>query len=192
MNDIVTPEDGSIADLQAYMRHFVLNDDGTRLEFGDHFFSPKPHFRDVNREVVAPGQEDEAPEGGVGIRGDWDFWILAYLPYRFRNLSCAEIAGAIWPEHASTLEFLPDTGDYWWTAQSDDSLEVPGEPYEVWATCNYTDDRDPERMRIDTFSSMENAVKRLHKHPPQENVVYEILVWQDGERRPSGHQAPRP
>jgi hypothetical protein len=119
----------------------------------------------------------------VGIRGDWDFWLVAYLPYRFSSLSCAEIASCIWPDVTDVIA-LPDSGDYWWTAKSDDSLEVPGEPFEVWATMRYDDDRDPEIMRIETFGTADRASAYIRSRPRQDAISHEVLVWTNGERRP--------
>jgi len=35
---------------------------------------------DFNRELVAPGTNEDLPEGAVVIRTDCDFWTVAVLP----------------------------------------------------------------------------------------------------------------
>ncbi|WP_315921988.1 hypothetical protein [Mesorhizobium sp. SP-1A] len=88
-------------------------------------------FTDFNRQIVEPGTNPDFPSGALGIYSDDDFYAVASLPYRFKDLSCAEIVATLWPEIENPV-ILPDHGDYWWTAQRDDKLEVPGEPWEMW------------------------------------------------------------
>jgi hypothetical protein len=153
----------------------------TRLHHGDFFHDIKLHYRDLNREIARPGASPDIPDGAVGIRCDWDFWLVAYLPYRFAGLSCAQIAACIWPD-IDDIVTLPDSGDYWWKAKSDDALQVPGEPFEVWATMRYEDDRDPEIMRIETFATEDGASAYIRRRPPQDAISYDIRAWMNGER----------
>jgi hypothetical protein len=188
--DLIHP--GSIDDLKDFLLQFTdaTDEDGegaTRRRHGDFFHDIRLHFRDLNREIAHPGINADIPDGAVGIRGDWDFWLVAYLPYRFSTLSCTDIAAAIWPD-ITNIEALPDSGDYWWTAKSDDSLEVPGEPFEVWATMRYEDDRDPEVIRIETFATADRAAAYIRSRPKQDAISHEVRVWTDGKRQPEKPQ----
>jgi hypothetical protein len=179
---------GSIEDLKEYLTQFTeeADEDGekaTRRHHGDFFHDIRLHFKDLNRDIALPGTSSDIPDGAVGIRGDWDFWIVAYLPYRFAHLSCMEIASCIWPDVKDVVA-LPDSGEYWWTAKSDDSLQVPGEPFEVWATMRYDDERYPEIMRIETFATADRASAYIRSRPRQDAISHEVLVWTNGERRP--------
>ncbi len=183
---------GSIDDLKNFLLQFTdeMGEDGekaTRRHHGDFFHDIKLSYRDLNREIANPGDNASIPDGAVGIRGDWDFWLVAYLPHRFARLSCKQIASCIWPNVTNVIE-LPDSGEYWWTAKSDDSLEVPGEPFEVWATMHYEDDRDSEVMRMETFETADQASAYILSRPKQEAISYEIRLWTNGER---GHADPR-
>lgn len=183
---------GSLEDLKEFLSLFASERDEpegdggdlaepTRLSHGEFFHDIRLHFRDLNREIVLPGANEEIPDGAVGIRGDWDFWIVAYLPYRFSGLSCSEIASCIWPDVKDVVA-LPDSGEYWWTAKSDDSLEVPGEPLEVWATMRYEDDREPEIIRIETFATADQASAYIRSRSKQKAISYEVLAWIAGTR----------
>lgn len=177
---------GTIDDLKDFLLEFTPateedGEDPVRRDHGDFFHSIRLPFRDLNREISHPGEDPDLPEGAVGIRCDWDFWLVAYLPYRFKNLSCKEIAASIWPDVEDVIA-LPDSGEYWWTAKSDDSLEVPGEPFEVWATMRYEDDRKPEAMRIETFETSDQAAAYIRKRQKQEAISYSMRVWADGVR----------
>jgi hypothetical protein len=179
---------GSIEDLNEFLMQFTeeADEDGgkaTRRHNKEFFHDIRLHFRDLNREIAHPGTSSDIPDGAVGLRGDWDFWIVAYLPYRFVHLSCMEIASCIWPDVKDVVA-LPDSGEYWWTAKSDDSLEVPGEPFEVWATMRYEDDRDPEIIRIETFSTTDRAAAYIRSRPRQDAISHEVLAWTNGQRRP--------
>jgi hypothetical protein len=179
---------GSIEDLNEFLMQFTeeADEDGgkaTRRHNEEFFHDIRLHFRDLNREIAHPGTSSDIPDGAVGLRGDWDFWIVAYLPYRFVHLSCMEIASCIWPDVKDVVA-LPDSGEYWWTAKSDDSLEVPGEPFEVWATMRYEDDRDPEIIRIETFSTADRAAAYIRSRPRQDAISHEVLAWTNGQRRP--------
>lgn len=177
---------GSIDDLKDFLLQFTdeRDEDGeapTRRHHGNFFHDIRLHFRDLNREIAHPGTNTDIPDGAVGIRGDWDFWLVAYLPHRFASLSCKEIASCVWPDVKDVIE-LPDSGEYWWTAKSDDNLEVPGEPFEVWLTACYEDGRDPDVMRIETFSTENEASEYIRKRHYQHDVSYETLIWTNGER----------
>lgn len=177
---------GSIDDLKDFLLQFTEEPDedgeeATRRRHGDFFHDIRLHFRDLNRDIAHPGDNADIPEGAVGIRGDWDFWLVAYLPHRFSGLSCKDIASCIWPDVDNVIA-LPDSGEYWWTAKSDDSLEVPGEPFEVWATTRYEDDRPSELMRIETFETADQAAIYIRRRPKQDAISYDVRVWSDGAR----------
>lgn len=70
-------------------------------------FAKMPPCWDFNREIAAPGVLENYPDGAVAIRCDDDFWIVAVLPYEFRDVSCPEIVSALWPH--VTPSFNPDT-----------------------------------------------------------------------------------
>ena len=96
-----------------------------------YFVAKDHHFTDFNRQIVEPGEDENFPDGALGIYVDDDYYAVAALPYKYKALSCAEIVASLWPEIENPT-ILPDHGDYWWTAQRDLSLEVPGEPWELW------------------------------------------------------------
>lgn len=67
-------------------------------------------FHDFNREIVAPGQIDEFPDGAIGIRVDDDFWAVAALPYaEYADKSIQQIVQELWPSIFPTAEFNKDS-----------------------------------------------------------------------------------
>ncbi len=66
---------------------------------------------DFNREIVAPGKNENFPEGVLGIRVDDDFWAVAVLPLRFAELSIENLVEVIWPDIYPEAEFRPDSRD---------------------------------------------------------------------------------
>lgn len=177
-------EPGSLEDLRHFLSLFTpakdKDSDSVYFENGKHYYDSALHFRDLNREIVEAGTSDSLPEGGLGIRGDNDFWTLAHLPLRFRNLSCEEIAGAIWPDERN-LTFLPDSGDFWWTAIHDQNLEVPGEPHELWIYQTYDNGR-VEGRRWQTFPTLESAEEAAATRTRSEANEWRVLSWLNGTR----------
>ena len=68
---------------------------------------------DFNREIVEPNTVDELPDGAVGVRCDDDFWVVAILPYSYKEKTIQEIVAEFWPDEKNPL-FNPDSGDPWW------------------------------------------------------------------------------
>lgn len=151
-----------------------------------------PH-RDFNRQIVEPDTNPDFPSGALGIYSDGDFEEVAALPHRFKDLSCAEIVATLWPEIDNPV-ILPDHGDYWWTAQSDDKLEVPGEPWEMWfveSTHGAEADDHPlkyDAVRWRTCATEEEALKARSSiggsvyREDFENLSIEIRHWDQGVR----------
>lgn len=50
-----------------------------------------PPFSDFSKEIVEPGTNSTFPDGAVGIRVDDDFWIVAALPYDYRDVPLEHI-----------------------------------------------------------------------------------------------------
>lgn len=65
---------------------------------------------DFNREIVPPGENETFPDGAVGIRIDDDFWVVAALPYSYREVSIEDIVAEFWPEVSAPV-FKPDSGE---------------------------------------------------------------------------------
>lgn len=65
---------------------------------------------DFNREIIEPGQVEQFPDGAVGIRADDDFWPVAAIPLRFREVALPDIVAALWPTYAAQAEYCPDHG----------------------------------------------------------------------------------
>lgn len=53
---------------------------------------------DFNRELQAPGQNPHYPNGVVGIRVDDDFWVVAELPWSYRDWTLEALVDDLWPE----------------------------------------------------------------------------------------------
>jgi hypothetical protein len=177
----MTTNGSDIPDLLRFLAAMEEEPDGHRLAHGEYFVDKVVHFRDLNREIVQPGEDDQLPEGGVGIRGDGDFWILAFLPHRFSALSCEEIARNIWPE-VKDFQFLPDSGDHWWTAIHDETLEVPGEPHELWVTHVDGEGLPDGRMRFATYPSLAEAHEQAQRRHSSGHGTWSVLSWKDGVR----------
>lgn len=79
-------------------------------------------FNDFNRELIPPGQNEDYPEGAVGIRMDDDFWACAALPWSYHTKSMEEIFRELWPDKLEKVEFKPDSGDPWWKKYFDGEL----------------------------------------------------------------------
>ena len=68
---------------------------------------------DFNREIVHPGENKDFPNGCVGIRIDDNFWVVAVLPYSYKDKTIQEIVQELWPD-AKNVTFKPDHGDPYW------------------------------------------------------------------------------
>jgi hypothetical protein len=149
------PKTDQTASFQTFVRAFSLNQSGDQLRNGRWWADASHPFRDFCKEIVEPGTNREFARGAIAIRTDDDFWIVAAIPLRFRNVSCAEIVKAFWPGIDNPL-IRPDSGSQWWIARYDDNLEVPGEPFEAWAEMTYPDGTN-EWTRINTFATLTEA-----------------------------------
>ena len=78
--------------------HYTMEIDGKVRRSGDWWVSIDPHFDDFNREIIEPNINETYPEGAVGIRTDDDFWQVAALPLKFRELTIQEIVPILWPD----------------------------------------------------------------------------------------------
>jgi hypothetical protein len=158
----------------------------------DHWYSQELPSHDFNREIVKPGKNPDAPEGCVRIMSDTDFYEVANLPYQFERLSCADVVSVLWPD-VPNPKIYPDHGDYWWTAISDESLEVPGEPFELWMHYR-NDDVVTESMRFGTLATEQQAIERevevRSSASEGTEALYEIRTWKDGVRS-GGELRPR-
>lgn len=68
-------------------------------------YSDEIPSHDFNREMFAPGQHPKYPDGVVGIRTDDDFFVVAALPWKFKNLSVQNIVSTLWPDIAQTQDY---------------------------------------------------------------------------------------
>ncbi|MCS4089062.1 hypothetical protein [Rhizobium sp. BK176] len=150
----------------------------------EHWYSSDLPSHDFNREILKPGENDKAPDGCVRIMSDTDFWEIANLPFHFEKLTCGEIVSVLWPD-VPEPKIYPDHGDYWWTASADESLEVPGEPFELWMHYR-TDGVMTDSMRFDTLATEQKAIEREAKvrsgTTEGTEALFEIRTWKDGER----------
>ncbi|MCV9964727.1 hypothetical protein OIU34_22815 [Pararhizobium sp. BT-229] len=174
--------------LLAELREFALEYDGLPDDAEvDHWYF-QDHERlpghDFNREIVNPGANTDAPEGCVRIMCDVDFCEVANLPSRFTALSCADVVSILWPDIKSPTVY-PDHGDHWWIAIGDESLEVPGQPVELWLHFR-EGGAITETMRFEAVATEAEALERearMESHITEgSEALFEIRVWKDGER----------
>lgn len=178
-----------IAKLREFAAAYETLADGVEVE---HWYSRDLPSHDFNRELVRPGENAERPEGCVRIMSDTDFYEVANLPLHFEALSCAEVVATLWPD-VPTPMIYPDHGDHWWTAIFDESLEVPGQPYELWLHI-LEDGIVTESGRFEAFPSEPEAVAREARMTSSvtegREAAFEIKVWIHGTRFP-GEMQPR-
>lgn len=62
---------------------------------------------DFNKEIFEPGIHPKFPDGVVGIRCDDDFWVVAALPYSYKEVPVEKIIAEIFP-HITDPVFGPD------------------------------------------------------------------------------------
>ncbi|MBY3433750.1 hypothetical protein HFN89_06260 [Rhizobium laguerreae] len=182
MSKIANVKDELVAKLREFSVAQVALPDGAEV---DHWYSETElPAHDFNREIVNPGENPDAPDGCVRIMSDSDFYEVANLPYHFEPLSCAEIVSVLWPG-VQKPKIYPDHGAYWWTAVADESLEVPGEPFEVWLHSR-TDGIVADSTRFDTLPTEQEAIEREAQIETHASVgtesLYEIRAWKNGER----------
>lgn len=65
---------------------------------------------DFNREIVEPGKNEKWPDGVLAIRADGDFWVVAAIPLKYRNVPFEHVIKALWPQYAEEAEVTPDSG----------------------------------------------------------------------------------
>lgn len=174
--------------LLAGLREFALAYDGLPDDAEvDHWYS-QDHQQlpghDFNREIVGPGENEDAPDGCVKIMCDVDFYEVANLPFRFKELSCADVVSVLWPDIKSPTIY-PDHGDHWWTAIYDESMEVPGQPVELWFHFR-ENGAITETMRFEAFATEDEALRGEAKGESHitegSEALFEIRVWKDGVR----------
>jgi hypothetical protein len=68
---------------------------------------------DFNREIIHPGENEDFSDGCVGIRVDDNFWVVAVLPYSYKDRTIQEIVQEFWPD-AKNSTFKPDSDDPYW------------------------------------------------------------------------------
>lgn len=73
------------------------NIDGKVIACGDYWWSVAVPCYDFNKEIVEPGTNETFPDGAIGLRVDDDFWAVAALPYKFRDLQTRDIVDVLFP-----------------------------------------------------------------------------------------------
>jgi hypothetical protein len=142
------------------------------------FIRSRPPSHDFNFEVL---QAPEFPEGALKVMSDHDFWTVAFLPLRFRDLGCETVVRALWPDIANPV-ILPEHGDPWWDAVCDEDAEVPGFPFELWLVT------PAQALRLDTFARLdeaEAAMAATRVSPAVGGMEWrlETRKWASGTRR---------
>lgn len=74
---------------------------------------------DFNRDLLPPNTSSERPEGGVAIRVDDDFFVVAFLPWKYHELSILELVKVLWPKLYDKAHFYPDSQDSYWSHESE-------------------------------------------------------------------------
>lgn len=64
---------------------------------GDYGWTTDLPYYDFNKEIVPPGILEQWPDGAVGIRVDDNFWAVASLPYKFKDLDTKFLINNMWP-----------------------------------------------------------------------------------------------
>lgn len=164
----------TIEDFKEFVSKLRLNKKKTELKKFPWQVDVKHPFNDFCKEIVEPGLNKFFPRGAIGIRGDSDFFGLAALPYRFKDLTTQEIVSVLWPDKVDPM-FLPDTDDEYWESSWDQDKEVKGFPVEIWLHA------PSQSLRVDTARSYADAAKGLYFSTSSE-TEYEIMEWKDGER----------
>lgn len=106
--------EGSLEDFRAWVKTLLpipepASTDVTWMDESRlYWYDPSPPFNDFNREFLYPDSDrlDEVdrakilrdyPDGCFQIRADENFWCIANIPIRFRNLTMQEIVSVLWP-----------------------------------------------------------------------------------------------
>jgi hypothetical protein len=98
-----------VTDLEAFLADMVPGEDRRVHNDGPWWASVGNPDNTFNREIAHPGDLPMYPDGVLAVRCDDDFWIVATLPYRFRDLSIETLVSTIWPEVTDAV-FIPDSG----------------------------------------------------------------------------------
>lgn len=144
-----------------------------------------PPWKDFTREIVEANEE--YPEGAVSIRGDIDFYHVAILPYHFKDIPVIDIVETLWPNLSDPVIY-PDHGDHYWVALDDQSLEIPGEPFELWVTYPLQDPNKMEDHRLQSFAKQEQldhvmtCLEKLVRKIEVSNAEYYGMLWHQGTR----------
>ena len=77
-----------------------------------YYVAENPPFTDFNREIVQPGENDVFPSGALGIRCDDDFWAVAALPLKYRDVPLPDLVRELWPDLADEATYGPDSGSH--------------------------------------------------------------------------------
>ncbi len=75
---------------------------------GEWWFDPTAcngSFNDFNKEILHP---DSPIEGLVGVRVDDNFWLVAMLPYEYKDIDIKDIVQVLWPHLVEKAIFEPD------------------------------------------------------------------------------------
>jgi hypothetical protein len=138
---------------------------------------------DLNRSLEIPGSEG-FKEGAVRIISDDDFYPVAHLPWEFSGLSVAAIASVLWPELEEAV-FRPDSGDFWWEAIADETLEVPGQPHELWFHVE-REGKLEESFRYDAYATLQDvddgARRMCAGASVTDGAVWQVRTWVGGQR----------
>lgn len=164
----------SIDDLKAFVSTLRLNKRKTDLKKRIWYVDLKHPFSDFTKAVWEPGLDKKLPRGGVIIEGDFGFFMVAALPYQFKDLSTQEIVSVLWP-HKSDAVFHPDEGDEYWDTIRDQEREVKGFPIEFWVHA------PSQSLRLEIYRNYQDAAKgRIYTTASE--TEYEIMEWKNGER----------
>jgi len=110
-----------LSDGEPEVGHYSCDSDPPFDDFNKDVFDP----RFVSNELRPPGEVKDQDEidfekyihdnGILGIRADDNFWIVAYIPYKFKELTIQEIVAILWLSKASTARYHGDASDkeYW-------------------------------------------------------------------------------
>lgn len=66
-------------------------------------------FADFTRELSPPGMNWRFPKGAIGIRVDYDFWLVAVLPWEWLDRPLPEVVALLWPSMIPHASYKPDS-----------------------------------------------------------------------------------
>lgn len=108
MSDLLTDLAEFVQTLKVVTERFDPDDDFPEGHESSNWYTPDRNwwvaltedlpFADFNKEVCEPRLFESDPEGYVGIRVDDDFFFVAKIPYKFKDLSMEQIGKMLWPD----------------------------------------------------------------------------------------------